>query len=68
MSTWSIFTEQRKNLKDFYFENDFMQYSEKDILEITGFMKTDAALNSDVIEDVCKELGSDSVPNSHVSI
>ena len=31
-------------------------------------MKTDAAHNSDVIKDVCKELGSHSVPNSHVSI
>lgn len=45
-----------------------MQYSEKDILEITDFMKTDAALNSDVIEDVCKELGSDRFRNSHASI
>lgn len=45
-----------------------MQYSEKDILEITDFMKTDDALNSDVIEDVCKELGSDRFRNSHASI
>ena len=40
------------------------KYGGEDILEKIGFVATDStAHNSNVIEDLCKELGSDTIQN-----
>ena len=74
LPTLPIFTESRANLTEMQLFTlqilsaaSGLKYTEKDIIERVDFVVTDSTEhNLGVIENVCKELGTESVPDSLV--